>query len=208
MMDDILAVGLILVGSVVVHEFAHAVVADWFGDPTARRLGRLTLNPIPHLDPIGSVILPMLILFLGSPIWFAWAKPVPVNPSYFSSPKSGMMWVALAGPLSNITLAVLASILLRVVAGAGDLYLISIVGILHKMIYMNVGLAVFNLLPIPPLDGSRIVSRFLNGPLLNRFQTLEPYGFFIVLALSFFGLLNPIVWGPTRTIFRYLVLGI
>jgi Zn-dependent protease len=175
-MDTVLQLIILLI-SIVLHELAHAVVALRLGDSTAQRLGRITLNPIKHLDPIMSVALPALLVISGSPIIFGAAKPVPVNPLYFKNPRLGMGIVAAAGPLTNIALALALAALFqlglpKIVAG----YLI--VGIL-----INIGLAIFNCIPCPPLDGGRIVSALLPESWAWRYGKLEPYGFVIVIVL-------------------------
>ena len=183
----------ILIFSVVIHEAAHAWTASWFGDPTAKLQGRLSLNPAVHLDPFGSVLLPLLLVLSGSPILLGYAKPVPVRSEYFARPLRDMMWVALAGPLSNLTVA----------AFFGFLYKMSFAIVPHLVlgsevvqfvfgyaITINLVLAFFNLMPIPPLDGSRILMPFLplKGQLfLNK---IEPYGFLIVMVCVYFGVFN------------------
>ncbi len=136
--------------SVVVHEVSHGALARYLGDPTAQRAGRLTLNPIKHLHPIGSVLLPAALAFLGAPV-FGWARPVPVNPQYFRQPTYGMAAVALAGPLSNLAIAIVAGrLVLPLVTGVGEVLVFGIV-------FLNLLLAVFNMIPIPPLDGSKLI---------------------------------------------------
>jgi Zn-dependent protease len=186
----------VLIFSVVIHEAAHAWTASWFGDPTARLQGRLSLNPAVHLDPFGSVLLPLLLVLSGSPILLGYAKPVPVQSSYFARPLRDMMWVALAGPLSNITVAAVFAFFYKlgfalmphVVLGSDMVQFV-----FGYAITINLVLAAFNLIPIPPLDGSRILMPFLplKGQLfLNK---IEPYGFLIVLVLVYFGVLNVIL---------------
>ncbi len=176
------------------HEFAHGYVAYRLGDPTARTLGRLTLNPLKHLDPIGTIA----FFFIK----FGWAKPVPVNPRYFKNPSKDMLLVALAGPLTNLTLAVISAL------AAKFLWLIASViphtsltaaifvplnGMLIASVWINLVLCVFNFLPIPPLDGSRILYGLLPPDLARSYQKLEPYGFIIVLVLAFSGLLSKVI---------------
>lgn len=198
----------LLIFSVVIHEVAHGVVANHFGDPTAKRLGRITLNPLVHLDWLGSVILPLVLLVTHSPVWFAWAKPVPVNTRYFRRPDSDMMWVAFAGPLSNITLAVVVSIILRIFSGWGGGFPDWVTTLALQFVLLNISLAVFNLIPIPPLDGSRILYRFLSSSWRHYFYKLEPYGIGILLALSFFNILSPLVNGINRVIYPWITYGI
>ncbi|NBV41659.1 site-2 protease family protein [bacterium] len=183
----------LLLFAVIFHEVAHAVVAEWFGDPTARRAGRITANPIPHLDPIGSLLLPIGMALVGSPVWFGWAKPVPINSYFLKNPVRDMMWIALAGPLSNVTLAVLTSAFLRLFLPFFGVFtdLVQVIG--TKFILLNLGLAVFNLFPIPPLDGSRIISPFLPVSWQRGLVRLEPYGFLILFVLLYFGFLTGVM---------------
>ncbi|MCL5779889.1 MAG: site-2 protease family protein [Firmicutes bacterium] len=161
------------------HEYAHALVAYKLGDNTAKYEGRLTLNPIKHLDPLGT-----LLIFFG-PI--GWAKPVPVNPFHFENRKKGMMLVSLAGPGANFLLAVVGAVLLGIFRASADLQYI-----LYYFMVLNVWLAVFNLLPLPPLDGSKILAGILPGRQEWLYQ-LEKYGFPVLFLLIFFGFLTPIL---------------
>ena len=145
---------VILVVSIIFHEVAHGYVAYKFGDPTSKNLGRITLNPIPHIDPIGSLLLPGLMIVTNSPILFGWAKPVPINTRYFKNPIRDMMWVAIAGPLTNISLAIVASTLYNILPLQGiqhsyGLYLTA--SILVSCVQINLILAIFNLFPIPKI---------------------------------------------------------
>ena len=182
---------LILIMSVVVHEVSHGFVANYLGDPTARLQGRLTFNPLPHIDPIGSVLVPLLLFFTNAGIMFGWAKPVPVNP-YKLRGKFGEAIVAGAGPLSNIGLALIFGLLIRLGAGAmpGSFLQIAV-----AVVIINIILALFNLVPIPPLDGSKILFAFLPYHLQNIRESLEKYGFFIVLIfiVFFWQYLTPII---------------
>lgn len=178
-----------LVFSVVVHEVAHGWVAYRLGDPTARRAGRLTLNPLPHVDLFGSVILPLILIVYGSSILFGYAKPVPFDPAYFRDPKRGMMLVGLAGPLSNVILAAVAALLLRVFP---DIPLL-LAAVLEVLCGVNLILATFNLLPIPPLDGSRVLIGFLPRRAAESVLGLEPYGFIFVLVLLWVGILDRVL---------------
>lgn len=176
-LDPVIFIALLIV-SVILHEVAHGVVARRLGDPTAARAGRLTLNPIPHIDPFGSVLLPAMLAVSGAPV-FGWAKPVPVNPRTFARPTEGMALVAIAGPLTNMALALLAGRLLLPAASGLSATVIWGFGI------VNVVLAVFNLLPLPPLDGSRLLPLFLGERGRALFARIEPYGFLIIFALLF-----------------------
>ena len=181
---------VIIFFSVVCHEIAHGLVAYRLGDPTAYRAGRLTFNPVPHIDIFGTVILPLFLVMSGSSFIFAWAKPVPVNASYFRNPREGMMYVAMAGPGTNLALALLLSIAAHLGASVLPHWLL---GTLAMAALINIVLMVFNLIPIPPLDGSRIVARFLTGRTLWNYMKLERYGLFIVFGLLFLGVLSSII---------------
>jgi Zn-dependent protease len=166
MMD--IAMIIILIFSVVIHEMAHGYAANWLGDPTARLAGRLTANPIPHLDPMMSVILPGLLLVTGSPILFGAAKPVPYNPYNFTNQKWGEAIVAVAGPASNIAIALIFSLLIR----SAELLQLSqaFVTLAFQVVILNIFLALFNLVPIPPLDGSKILPKFLPYSLAMKYE--------------------------------------
>jgi len=172
-----------LLFALTVHEFSHGYVAYRLGDPTARMMGRLTLNPIAHLDPIGS------ILFLLPP-HFGWAKPVPVDGRYLAHPRRDMMWIALAGPVSNVILAALFGTLLRfqsLIAVGTSPAAVAVVRMVETSVVLNLVLAFFNLIPIFPLDGSRILTGLLPRDLAERFRTLEPAGPMILLGLILLG---------------------
>jgi len=188
-----LAVALvILFFSIILHEVAHGVVAHWNGDTTARDAGRLTLNPLPHIDPIGSVVLPALLVLTHAPVFFGWAKPVPFNPRNFRNWRFGVFTVGLAGPVTNLLLAVLFSLALR---AQGTENVLSPVWFYGASI--NVFLALFNLVPIPPLDGSRAVLVFLPPDLKRAYASLERWGFVILLALLYTGVLSRVL-GPVH----------
>lgn len=184
--------------AITVHEVAHGWVAKRLGDPTAMMLGRLTLNPLKHIDPIGTVVVPIVLLMLGGFI-FGWAKPVPVTWRNLRNPKRDMAIVALAGPISNLLMALIWA----VVAKIGMMTVATMPFIGQPLIYMggagifiNIALMVLNLLPLPPLDGGRVASGLLPGPLSYKFDKLEPYGFFILLGLLATGILSSIMNPP------------
>jgi Zn-dependent protease len=170
--------------SVVCHELAHGMVAWKLGDPTAWRAGRLTFNPLPHIDLFGTIILPVMLRLMGSQILFAWAKPVPVDPRYFRNPRKGMMYVAASGPGTNLAIALLFAGLAH--AGAAFLPFWALKALAWSSL-INIILMVFNLVPIPPLDGSRIVAGFLRGRLLWNYMRIEPFGLFITFGLLYLG---------------------
>lgn len=176
----------VLIFSVVVHEVCHGLMADKCGDYTARVSGRLTLNPIPHLDPIGSILMPLLAFISHIPVP-GWAKPVPVNPYNLNNPRKDIVKVALAGPLSNIGLAIASSIILRSPVIPAFSYLEHT---LLCFVIANFLLALFNLIPIPPLDGSRVIAYLLPSQTSFRVGFLEPFGFILIILLLGFGFLN------------------
>jgi len=183
-----------VLAAIVFHEVAHGWVANRLGDPTAARMGRLTLNPLAHIDLFGTIILPLLLIVARSPFLFGYAKPVPVNFYNLNHPKRDMIWVALAGPLTNILLA-LGSVLILKFLGALEFspdssyapYLLAVLNPVYLMaknsVVINVVLAVFNAFPIPPLDGGRVLVGVLPEPQSSALARVEPYGFLIILVL-------------------------
>jgi Zn-dependent protease len=191
---------LALVPSVVFHEVAHGHAADRMGDPTARMSGRLSANPISHIDPVGSLLVPLILVITHSPFIIGWAKPVPFNPSFFHNPKRGIQIVGAAGPLANLLLAVLGGILLHLFPADNIFGLFFI-----NLCFVNVFLALFNLIPIPPLDGSRIVMGFLPHKLLSSYMQLERYGIYIILLLLYLNALDWLIQPLAGIILHFLL---
>lgn len=214
----------VLLFSVSIHESAHAWMADKFGDPTAKMMGRITLNPIPHIDPMWSIVIPLILFFSGGPI-FGGAKPVLVNMRNLRNPKKANIYISAAGPLSNIFTAIIAIVFFLILkksdfitidtinqslsalfykSGAipGLAGLISL--LLISLILINLILAIFNLIPIPPLDGSGIIEGFLRGEMLNLYLQIKPYGFVILIALIYFKLIN-YIFSPIIRLFFFVI---
>jgi Zn-dependent protease len=174
---------LILLFSVIVHEVMHGYVALKFGDHTAQNLGRLTLNPIPHIDLFGTILLPALLIFTGSPILFGWAKPVPVNPLNFRNLRRGELYVAAAGVLANFSLAILAALIYHFLNALPQTFPAILGSLLIFTVKINLVLGIFNLFPIPPLDGSKVLLSQLPLKYAREYMKLERYGFLILLIL-------------------------
>lgn len=172
----------VLLFSAILHEVMHGFVAEKLGDPTARSLGRLTLNPLPHIDPIVSILVPFLLIISGSPIIFGAAKPVPVNPLNLREGKKDLALVALSGPLTNIVLAILASFILRVLPEP----ILFLSSLLKAIVLYNLILGIINLIPIPPLDGSKVFSIILPENLARIYFSIESFGIFILFFLLLF----------------------
>ncbi len=177
-----------------VHEFAHGYVAFRLGDPTAHALGRLTLNPLKHLDPLGTIA-----FFIVN---FGWAKPVPVNTAYFRNPERDMLWVALAGPATNLALALISALMAKLIwmlaqfipySVAGEAILTPLNSTLVASVWINLVLCIFNLLPIPPLDGSKILAGLLPPDLARTYASLEKYGFLLIILLAVTGVLSKLI---------------
>lgn len=188
-MDFLLLLPVLLL-SIVVHEVAHAWVARREGDFTADRMGRITLNPLPHLDPVGSFLVPLALFLLPGGVVFGWARPVPVNPANYRDPVWGDIRVSLAGVVSNVLLALLFTLLLAVLFRVGDpattsASLDAVGRMLRFGILLNLVLAVFNLVPVPPLDGSHVVAHLLPPGLRERYRELGRYGILLIMAVIF-----------------------
>ncbi|HCX45344.1 TPA: site-2 protease family protein [Patescibacteria group bacterium] len=177
---------VVLIFSIMIHEIAHGAMALRLGDNTAKRLGRLTLNPLKHLDPVGSVILPLMLILFNSPILIGWAKPVPYNPYNLKDPKKGAALIGAAGPLSNIVIAVTFSIILSFSAVLGiSSTLMAAIGVI---VLINLLLAIFNLVPIPPLDGSKLLFALFPRSWFKAQMIMERNGFLFLLLFIFLGL--------------------
>jgi Zn-dependent protease len=212
----------ILLFSVIVHELAHGWMALKLGDPTAKDMGRLTFNPIPHIDPVGSIIIPMLSIFLAGRVFIAWAKPVPVNPLNFSSYRRDNILVSIVGPLSNVVLSFVSTVAFILLARVAPELSMSneivgeALGLLLKMFYrgitLNMALAVFNMIPVPPLDGSHVLASLLPDKISQKFQSIGFIGIFIILILMrwqpfnmFFNAVIDILMYPFSIMIRSLV---
>ena len=205
-----IAIIVALIISVVIHEMAHGYAANWLGDPTARLAGRLSPNPLVHLDPLMSVIIPGLLVISGSPFLFGAAKPVPYNPYNFSNQKWGEAIVAVAGPLSNIALAIIFAVLVRSadVLGLSETF----VALAIQIVILNIFLAIFNLVPVPPLDGSKILPKFLPFGLAMKYESIRrvmeqnvALSFGVIILLFMFVLGQPL-YQVTLFITHYLAL--
>ena len=195
--------------AIVLHEVAHGFVANRLGDPTAAQAGRLTLNPLAHADPLGTLVLPAILIATNAPFLFGWAKPVPVDFGRLGHPKRDMIYVAAAGPGMNLVLAIAGSLVfhtLAVVGGPAPGLVVALgMAFAQAMVLMNVFLGVFNLLPIPPLDGGRVMIGLLPLDLARRYARLEPFGFLIVIGLIITGLVGTFLGPPVRVILDVLL---
>ena len=222
---DLLSTFIVLLFSLTIHESAHAWTANWLGDPTARSLGRITLNPLVHVDPIGTVLLPLIAFSTGAPI-IGWAKPVPVNVANLRNDRSDFVWVAAAGPISNLGIALAGALMMRLLAvwatnvdvlGGQPSFLsydlaglsgpvVRIFQLANLAVQINLLLAVFNMIPIPPLDGGNVLGGMLPMWLGEQYDRLvRPYGFLLLYALLLTGTLGAIIGPPYLFLSRLLM---
>ncbi len=205
-----------LMMAVILHEVAHGWVAYKMGDPTAKAAGRLTLNPVPHIDPIGTLLLPAMFILLNSPVIFGWAKPVPINPINFRDIRKGTFFTSIAGVVMNLSLAVVFGSLFRILNGLGDVVspfieqaiLYPLMVFCAKSVLINLILALFNIIPIPPLDGSKALMSFLSFKYWEIFYKYEIYGFFVITILLFTGILGRIIYPPLVFLYRLILGGV
>ena len=199
---------VVLLLSLTVHEAAHAITADRLGDPTARLLGRVSLNPAVHVDPIGTLLFPLIALLTNVPV-LGWAKPVPVNITRLRGHwKRKFMLIAAAGPASNIVIAIVAALILHIVPVSGSFQertLAPLAVFLYQLVGLNVLLAVFNMIPVPPLDGGNVLAGVLRGPVAEAYERLRPYGFLILYGLMFSGVFGSIVFPVADALRSWLI---
>lgn len=208
LLEKIIIWAIPIIFGITVHEVAHGWVASKLGDQTAKMMGRLTLNPIKHIDPVGTILVPLIMLML-TPYAFGWAKPVPVDWRNLRRPKQDMAWVAIAGPGANLGMLILWAILAKIVFLTGDLYP-GIAKMLFTMcsagILINAILMILNLIPVPPLDGSRVLTAFLSPMWAYRFNQLERYGLIILAVLLISGLLGRIMQPLVLAVLKFVEL--
>jgi len=186
------------------HEVAHGYVARRLGDPTAEEMGRLSLNPAKHISIFGTILFPLMLYLAHSPVIFGWAKPVPVDARYFRNPLRGMMWVGMAGPMANFILALAGALVFRLLKGlvAGQSVVLDLT---VMFIFINLILGLFNLIPIPPLDGSRIVTGLLPKRLAVEYLKVERYGFLILVFLLYIGVFRDFIFPTAMRCLEFLV---
>lgn len=204
MNTDLLAAAVgfgVLLISLTIHEAAHAWTADKLGDPTARALGRVSLNPLVHIDWIGTVLLPLIAIYSGLPL-IGWAKPVPVNTRNLREPRRDFMFIAAAGPISNLLQAVVWAIALRMLSVNADHVALDF---LRSAVFINLLLAFFNLIPVPPLDGGNVMLGLLPPRLAVPYSQLRQYGFLVLYALMFTGVASALIMPPTIFLLRILL---
>ncbi len=199
--------------AITIHEASHGWAALKKGDPTAFHMGRITLNPIRHIDPVGTILLPLILIVMGAPP-FGWAKPVPVNPLNLKDPRRDNLIISIAGPLSNISVAVVAFVILKLmmnldpglVYGRGGFssLLSPVIQILYLTVVINIILAIFNMIPIPPLDGSGVVMGLISEEAAQKYEQIRPYGFFILILLIMTGFIGRILGGVLRIVDSFI----
>ena len=191
--------------AITLHEVAHGWIANKLGDSTARMLGRLTVNPLKHIDPIGTILVPLVMVLLQTGFVFGWAKPVPINYNNLKNPRKDMAIVAVAGPLANLAMAIFWALVFKFGMTLGSTNLGEGIMAMGKAgILINLVLFVFNLLPIPPLDGGRVLSAVVPPAVSDVLDRIEPYGFFIVIVLLYFGVLN-VILNPVIGFFMHTI---
>ncbi len=196
--------------AVVFHEFAHGWMAYRWGDETAKNQGRLTLNPLPHLDPLGTVVFPIINMLTGMHFLFGWARPVPINPNQFRKYRPGLFWVSFAGPGMNFLLAIGSAFVFCAIQAwiPRDFYLFEpLIAMTYVSVSLNYALGIFNLIPLPPLDGSKIIESFLPYEAAKKFELLTQYSFFILMALLLSGALSFLSY-PIRFCTHFTLLGV
>jgi Zn-dependent protease len=179
--------------AVIFHEVAHGFIAYRWGDSTARDQGRITFNPVPHIDPLGTLLLPILMMFTGSGMLFGWARPVPINPTRFKKYRAGLFWVSLAGPAMNFLIAALSGLSFAAILKfvSPEFYLFEpLIEMTKVSVMLNFSLGIFNLLPLPPLDGSKIIESFLPYNAMRAYESIAQYSFWILLVLIMSGALS------------------
>ncbi|MEQ1591525.1 MAG: site-2 protease family protein [Thiobacillaceae bacterium] len=205
LIQKIAVFALPVIFAITLHEAAHGYVARFFGDMTAAMQGRITLNPLKHIDPVGTILVPLVILLTskllgGGAILFGWAKPVPVNFGKLRHPKKDMLWVAAAGPGINFLMAVFWALIIQIGFALGNGFSTPMMLMGAAGVFINIILMALNLLPLPPLDGGRIAVSLLPHKAAYQFSKIEPYGFFILLGLMFTGVLSMVLW-PLISVF-------